>query len=177
MNQTQERPDTLGTSGVLTIFACPGVLTKHVEWATSRVLGEIVSIPWRQQTLVPGTFQASIEWRGPVGSAAQLASAMHGWKQLRFEVSEQQTSESMGGRWMHTPGLGIFHAQTDAAGNFVLTENQLLSIVNEAAGDPAVYEGEVRLALGVAWDEELDPFRMNHHEGSPDAIITSIHAV
>ncbi len=51
---------------------------------------------------------------------AAIASALRGWEHLRYEVTEEPTSASDGGRWMHTPDLGVFYAQTDVTGNMVV---------------------------------------------------------
>lgn len=169
MLNIEQQADTLGTSGVLAVWSCPGVLTKHVEWVAARVLGSVVSMVWRPQPLQPGTFFARLEWGGPIGTASEIASGLHGWKQLRFEISEQQTAQSAAGIWMHTPSLGIHHAQVDILGNQLLTEHQLSSIVAQAAGDPATYAHELRLALGSTWNEELDAFRASALEAQEPA--------
>ena len=59
----------------------------------------------------------------------------------------------------HTPSLGIFHAQTDVAGNVVVPENRIRAALEEAGGDATLLQEKLDVALGVAWDEELEPFR------------------
>ena len=63
-----------------------------------------------------------------------------------------------GGRWSHTPDLGIFHAQTDVHGNVVVPEDRIRAALVYAA-DPDRMRRELDLALGQAWDDELEPFR------------------
>lgn len=75
---------------------------------------------------------------------------------------------------MHTPVLGIFHMQTDAAGNGVLSEDAVRAAIIGAEGDADRLSRELRLALGEAWDEELEPFRAAE-EG--DATILTLHRV
>jgi Protein of unknown function (DUF3145) len=87
---------------------------------------------------------------------------------LRFEVSEDPTPHSDGGRWMHTPGLGIHYAQTDAAGNVVIGEDRVRYALEVAAGDAFELQRELDVALGSAWDEELEPFR---HAGDDQHVV------
>jgi hypothetical protein len=62
-------------------------------------------------------------------------------------------------RWMHTPKLGIFSSQTDAAGNLVLSENRVTRILEFAHDDAALLREGLQRSLGTAWDDELDVFR------------------
>jgi UDP-N-acetylmuramyl tripeptide synthase len=78
-----------------------------------------------------------------------------------------------GGRWLHTPGLGIHYAQTDTAGNVVVGEDRIRYAMEVAAGDPVELYNELQVALGAAWDEELEPFR---HAGD-DASVVWLHKV
>ncbi len=98
--------------------------------------------------------------RVPRARGRPLAAAIRGWEHLRFEVSEDPTPRSDGGRWLHTPGLGIHYAQTDTAGNVVIGEDRIRYAMEVAAGD--AFELQPR-ALGrpraAAWDDELEPFR------------------
>ena len=63
-----------------------------------------------------------------------------------------------GGRWSHTPELGIFHTPTDAAGNAMIPEDRIKAAL-ESSQDPRRLRAELALALGQAWDDELEPFR------------------
>lgn len=146
-------------SGVLFVHSCPKALAPHVEWALAREIGTVVKLDWSRQPLLPASLRAEAVWRGPAGTASEVASSLFGWQQLRFEITEDQSAASNGGRWMHTPSLGIFHMQTDAAGNGVLSEDAVRAAIVGAAGDAEHLARELRLALGEAWDEELEPFR------------------
>jgi len=88
-------------------------------------------------------------------------------------VSEDPTPRSDGGRWMHTPDLGIHFAQTDTAGNVVIPEDRIRYALEISAGDAAEMQRELQLALGSAWDEELEPFR---HAGD-EAPVVWLHKV
>jgi hypothetical protein len=104
---------------------------------------------------------------------AALATAIRGWEHLRFEVTEDPTPRSDGGRWAHTPGLGIHYAQTDSAGNIVVAEDRIRYAIEVAAGDAYELQRELDIALGAAWDEELEPFR----HASDDAPVVWLHKV
>jgi hypothetical protein len=145
--------------GVVLIHSAPRALCPHLEWAVGRALGRAVNFDWIDQPVLPGSRRTEYYWEAPSGSGAALASAMHGWEHLRFEVSEDPTPRSDGGRWLHTPDLGIHFAQTDTAGNIVVGEDRIRYAMEIAAGDPIELQRELSVALGAAWDEELEPFR------------------
>ena len=88
-------------------------------------------------------------------------------------MSEDPTPRSDGGRWLHTPGLGIHYAQTDSAGNVVVGEDRIRYAMEVAAGDPLELHHELQVALGAAWDDELEPFR----HASDDASVVWLHKV
>jgi hypothetical protein len=69
---------------------------------------------------------------------------------------------------MHTPDLGVFYAQMDALGNTVVAEDRIVYALEVAGGDPEEISRELRLALGRAWDEELEPFR---HAGDATPVV------
>lgn len=98
-------------------------------------------------------------WTGDVGTGAALASNLGGWEHLRFEITEESTPVSEGGRWSCTPGLGIFYAQTDRLGNVVVPENRIRAALEQSHGNPAELRRLMDLALGQAWDDELEVFR------------------
>jgi len=159
--------------GVVFIHSAPRALCPHLEWAVGRVLGRAVNFEWSAQPVLPGSRRAEFYWEAPNGTGAALASAMHGWEHLRFEVSEDPSALSDGGRWMHTPDLGVHFAQTDTAGNVVIGEDRIRYAMEIAAGDAAELQRELSVALGGAWDEELEPFR----QAGDDAPVVWLHKV
>jgi hypothetical protein len=60
---------------------------------------------------------------------------------------------------MHTPDLGVFFAQTDSAGNVVVPEDRIRYALEVAQGNADEISRELRVALGGAWDDELEAFR------------------
>lgn len=161
------------TRGVGLIHSAPRALCPHLEWAVGRVLGRGVNFDWGDQPVLPGARRAEFFWEGPTGTGAAIASAMHGWEHLRFEVTEDPTPRSDGGRWLHTPDLGIHFAQTDTAGNIVVGEDRIRYAMEIAAGDAAELQRELAVALGAAWDDELEVFR---HAGD-EASVVWLHKV
>jgi hypothetical protein len=118
-----------------------------------------VNFNWDIQPVLKGSQRAEFYWEGPRGTGAKLASALRGWEHLRYEVTEDPGLGTDGGRWMHTPDLGIFFAQTDTAGNIVIPEDRVRYAMEVAGSNSLELHRELRLALGQAWDDELEAFR------------------
>ena len=148
------------TRGVVHILSAPTAPCPHVEWALSSVLGPATSVEWEGQPVAPGQHRAEVHWTAPAGTGARLASALRGWPHLRFEITEEPSAGVDGSRWSHTPDLGIFHATTDVSGNIMVSEDRIRYAYEAGAGDPSVLMHELSLALGEAWDDELEPFRL-----------------
>ena len=146
------------TRGVLFIHSAPRALVPHIEWASAGVLGARVSMDWTDQPAGRDMLRAEMSWVGRAGTGAKLASALRGWEHLRYEITEEASRGTDGARWSHTPDLGIFHAQTDVHGNNVIPEDRIRAALENSA-DPAKLQADLYLALGQAWDDELEPFR------------------
>ena len=146
------------TRGVLYVHSAPRALCPHMEWAAGNVLGVRVSLDWTEQPAARGLYRAEYSWQGPQGTGATLASALRGWSHLRYEVTEEPSHGVDGGRWSHTPDLGIFHAATDVHGNIVVPEDRIRAALDQV-NDPWAMREALHLALGKAWDDELEPFR------------------
>ncbi len=154
--------------GVIFIHSAPRALCPHLEWAVGRALGHAVNFDWADQPVLDGSRRTEFYWEGTAGMGAALATAMRGWEHLRFEVTEDPTPRSDGGRWMHTPDLGIFYAQTDTLGNMVIPEDRVRAAMELAGSDAFELQRELRLALGQAWDDELEVFR---HAGQNNPVV------
>ncbi|GAB3100441.1 DUF3145 domain-containing protein [Isoptericola nanjingensis] len=146
------------TRGVLFVHSAPRALCPHLEWAAGNVLGGRVSLDWTAQPAGRGLYRAEYSWQGAQGTGARLASALRGWDHLRYEVTEEASHGADGARWSHTPDLGIFHAMTDVHGNVVVPEDRVRAAM-ESAHDGRGVRDALDLALGTAWDDELEPFR------------------
>lgn len=150
--------DAVITRGVLFVHSAPRALCPHIEWAASGVLGVRLTLDWTEQPAAPRMLRAERSWQGPQGTGARLTSGLRGWAHLRYEVTEEASRGADGARWSHTPELGIFHAATDVHGNVVVPEDRI-RVALEHGRDPAWLRAELDLALGQAWDDELEPFR------------------
>lgn len=159
--------------GVLYVHSSPRALCPHVEWAAGRAIGRAVNFTWEEQPVLKGSQRAEFYWEGAPGTGAAIASALRGWEHLRFEVTEDAGLGSDGARWLHTPDLGIFFAQTDTAGNVVIPEDRIRYAMEVAGTNALELHRELRLALGQAWDDELEPFRY----AGDDTAVTWLHHV
>jgi hypothetical protein len=157
--------------GVLYVHSSPRALCPHVEWAAGHAIGRPVNFSWEDQPVLRGAQRTDFYWEGAPGTGAAIASKLRGWEHLRFEVTEDPRDGVDGSRWLHTPDLGIFHAQTDAAGNIVVPEDRIRAAMDAAGTSAIELHRELRLALGQAWDDELEPFR--HAIGT--ASVTWLH--
>lgn len=147
------------TRGVLFVHSSPRALSPHVEWAVGSALGDAVNFQWLEQPALKGAQRTEFYWEGPAGTGAAIASALQGWEHLRYEVTEGPSASNDGARYMHTPDLGIFFAQTDCGGNMVIPEGRLRYAMEVAGLDASELQRELNVALGQAWDDELEPFR------------------
>lgn len=148
------------TRGVLYVHSAPRALCPHVEWAAGGALGVRTSLDWTAQPAAPGLLRAELSWQAPQGTGARLTSALRGWAHLRYEVSEEPSAGVDGGRWSHTPELGIFHAVTDVHGNVVVPEDRIRAALEHADAEGGEsLRAALDLALGRAWDDELEVFR------------------
>lgn len=152
-------------TGVVYIHSSPVALCPHVEWALADVLPAPVDLRW--SPTLDDQVGAAVDWIGPVGTAAALAAALRPWSLLRFEVTEDPSEGVDGMRYSHVPGLGLWQGTTNAVGDVVVGEQRLRAIL-AGGGDVG---GEIRRALGTAWDEALEPFRL----GGEGAQITWLH--
>jgi len=150
---------TSSTCGVLYVHSAPSALCPHVEWAVGGVLGVPVSLSWTGQPAAYGTFRAELSWAGTSGTAARLTSALRGWEQLRFEVTEEATVDSEGERFSYAPRVGVFHAVIGQFGDVMIPEDRLKSAVVRSRLGGTELADEIDRLLGKPWDDELEPFR------------------
>jgi len=141
--------------GILHVHACPPALCPHVTWAVGRELGVRTDLSWSAQPAAPGSLRAECEWAGSPGTGGRLASALKGWSQLRFEVTEEPSRGCDGQRYSWTPSLGLFRTPTSANGDVMVGEDRLRSLL----GSGTELATGLALLLGNAWDAELEPYR------------------
>jgi hypothetical protein len=149
----------VSTRGVVFIHSTPKALCPHITWALESVLGQRLSLDWTPQPAGAAMVRAELSWAGDAGTGAKIASALRGWDNLRYEVTEEPSPGSDGSRWSHTPRLGIHHTWVSAAGDAVVNEDRLREVVRLAQGDPDAISEMIDELLGADWDAELEPFR------------------
>ena len=167
-NRTEKVVTAPHARGVLYVHSAPRALCPHIEWAAGRALERAVNFDWIDQPVLKGAKRTEFYWEGARGTGAKLASALRGWEHLRYEVTEDAGLGTDGGRWMHTPDLGIFYAQTDTVGNTVIPEDRIRYAMEVAGANAVELHRELRLALGQAWDDELEAFR---HAGENSSVV------
>ena len=147
------------TRGVLYVHSTPSALCPHIEWAVGGVFGMPTPLSWQPQPVERGSYRAERTWTGPIGTAARLASALGGWRKLRFEVSEDPAAGSEGERYCGTPTLGMFRATTGVHGDIMVSEDRIKDAMARAALGHADLADALDRLLGRSWDDELEPFR------------------
>jgi hypothetical protein len=130
-----------------------------VEWAVAGVVGTRVKFDWISQPACVGTQRTELSWQGEPGNAATMASALRGWRQLRYEVTEEPSPGCEGARYSYTPDLGLFHAVTGPHGDILIAEDRLKAAMVKASLGESPLEHELTRLLGKQWDDELEPFR------------------
>lgn len=168
-------------SGVLWIHSMPGPLQPHITWALARLCMPDGRKPGREiwralkqpgQPHQPGQpnqpasggetlLCAEVPFVAEHDSVVTLVDTLARWPRLYFELAHDPAVDADGlaidgMRYCHTPQLGTFAGQTDAAGNIVVNEDALRSIVARG-GDIA---GALDAAVGGPWDRALEPMRL-----------------
>lgn len=154
------------TRGVLYIHSAYSALLPHIESAVSSVLAAPAALQWTPQPAQAGSWRSEYAWTGDAGTAAALTSAMRGWDRVRFEVTEDRSTQTEGSRYAYTPDLGVFHAVTGLYGDVMIPEDRLKAAVVKAALGDTTLMIEVDRMLGKPWDDELETFR-HAGEGAP----------
>ena len=143
------------TTGVVYIHSSPAAVCPHIEWALAATLDCRPDLTWIGQPVDVGQLRTTVNWAGPVGTAARLVDALRVWPMIRFEITEDPSDGVDGERYSHVPGLGLWRGNTSANGDVVVGEMRLRSLL---AGGSNIVE-ELNRVLGTAWDEALEPYR------------------
>ena len=147
------------TCGVVFIHSTPAALCPHIVWALESALGQPLAMDWARQPQGNRLLRSEVSWAAEAGTGSRVASALRGWDNLRYEVTEEPSPGNDGSRWSYTPSLGIHHAWTSATGDAVINEDRLRAAISVSNGDPTKLTHELDRLLGRAWDDELEPFR------------------
>lgn len=152
------------TSGVVYIHSSPAALCPHIEWTLTSTLKAPAKLRWTAQPAADGQLRATTDWYGPVGTASRLARALRDWPVLYFEVTENPSEGVDGERYCFVPGLGLWNGATSASGDVMVGEMRLRAIVEQARehgrNSPNEIAAEIDRALGTAWDDALEPYRL-----------------
>ena len=159
--------------GVIFIHSCPRAVSPHVEWALAHVFGTQVSIDWADQPVAPNTVRAELIWGGPQGTGARIASALHPFRQLRHEVTEDPSPGREGERFSSTPALGLYRATIGVHGDVMVPEDRLRAALVQATLTGESLSDEIARLIGTPWDEELEPYRCSH-EGSTVRVLHQV---
>nr|WP_120492334.1 DUF3145 family protein [Corynebacterium lactis] len=152
------------TTGVLWIHSMPGPLQPHVSWALARLAMPDGTKPgrdiWRAQG-TGGPLCAEVPFVADAEQISTLAGDLSRWPHLYFEIAQDPAVADSGVavdgmRYCHTPELGTFAGQTDAAGNIVVNEDALRALIARG-GD---LTESLDAAIGGPWDRALEPLRM-----------------
>lgn len=145
-------------TGLVYLHKVPKALISHVEWTIAGVCGTAVSISWHPDLEESGSM-AVVSWSGDIQAGAVLASAFMNLKTITFEVTQDSINGEVGHRWSFLPELGMFQSAVDAAGNILVSENQIRSALLRAGENSLRIQAEIRKLLGQAWDDELEIYR------------------
>ena len=145
--------------GVVFVHSTPKALCAHVEWALGGILGSPVQLDWVDQPVAPGTVRTELSWVGAPDLSAKIASALRGFPNLRFEITEEPSPGFDGQRFVSTPSLGLWRSPMGVFGEGFISEEKLRNAVSAAVTQGKSLVDVVDEILGGAWDRELEPFR------------------
>ena len=146
-------------SGLVFIHAVSHTLSRQVGWTIGRTLGYQVTLDWITQPLIEGAVRTEFLWQGEPASGAELTSALAGWRDLYFEVTQLPSEDDPGSRWQYTPDLGIKHRTTDAIGNILVGEDEMRAAMTRAGSNAFELQAEMKNLLAEPWDSALEPLR------------------
>ncbi len=63
------------TTGVVYIHSSPAAVCPHIEWALAATLDCRPDLTWIGQPVDVGQLRTTVNWAGPVGTAARLVDA------------------------------------------------------------------------------------------------------
>lgn len=145
-------------SGEVFIHAVSRAQVRQVEWMLGDILEYQVPLVWAPQTSFEGFMRTSFAWQGEASGGAELASALAGWRNIYFEVTQDPCEAVSAGRWMYTPDLGIRYRTTDEFGNFLIGEEELRAAL-QRANNGVMLNWEVKNLLADRWEQALEPMR------------------
>ena len=136
----------------LSIHACPKASTSTVE---SLLFG--ISPVWVNQSLIVGSYRTEVQLRMNSLQIEDLISHLIRIDGMYLDLVQQGSSA---GVWFTlAPGLGLYRAEINSAGEIMLNEDRIKSAIEQSAGNHRELSRLLRILLGQAWDDLLEPFR------------------
>lgn len=145
-------------SGEVFIHAVARAATRQVEWMLAEILEYQVPLIWSPQPAVTGAMRTGFAWQGDESGGAVLTSALAGWREIHFEVTQDSALGVGASRWMYTPELGIKHRQVDEFGNYLVSEVELRSALTKGSNSVSL-TWEIKHLLADQWEQALEPLR------------------
>jgi hypothetical protein len=138
----------------------------HIEWALGALLGTQVNLDWHDQPVAPSTVRTEMSWIGTPDLSAKMASALRGFPNIRFEITEEPSAGFDGQRIVSTPSLGVWRSSMGVFGETFVSDDKLRTAVTNANAVGRSLVDAVDEVMGGPWDRELEPFRFAG-EGAP----------
>ncbi len=141
----------------LAIYSCPGQQKAQVE----NISELFKSAKWTKQDLLADTFTVEFNLNVETLVADQIISALTRVSGLHFEA--MQNLGNFGQLFMFVPGLGMYRADTNGAGEILVSEDRIRNVMEQSTGNSREMQRLIRLLLGQAWDDVLEPFRAQRY--------------
>ena len=150
---------THAATGLVVVHAVKPALVQQLQWTISSVLETEIFLDWTPQPGIAGSKRTELIWQGLDHHGAHLTSALAGWNNIYFEVTQDPIDGHSGSRWCYTPELGISHRTIDELGNIVIGEDEMRAALNRAGSNMGKLQLEMRNLLAEPWDSILEPLR------------------
>ncbi|MBU6144654.1 MAG: DUF3145 family protein [Acidobacteria bacterium] len=143
----------------LVIHVCPLAIVDEV----SQFLGG-ADISWHSQPLQLGTVKTEFSFRGSELQAEDMVSGLNRFGSLALDLMVQ--GKERGVWFMLAPVLGVFRAETNQAGEILISEERIRNALDLSAGNHRELSRMLRLAIGQAWDDILEPYRAARYQAN-----------
>lgn len=138
----------------LIVHACPSSAIPQIP----------LVLNWSPQPLRPDFHRGTANFRLAISEAEDLVAELAKVPECSFELIQSGTET--GTLFMFLPSLGIYRGEINRSGSLVLSEDRIQLMLEQAAGNHREFTRLMRLALGQAWDDLLEPFRAVQHSAN-----------
>ena len=153
-------------SMTLLIHACPKAAVEQVTYLLP------TKPVWHPQNLVLGFMRTELDLKLSRMAAEDLIAALNRVGNLHADITLISRNSSC--LFMLAPGLGLFRAATNQAGEILITEERIRQAMDSSAGNHRELTRLLRLALGQAWDDVLEPFRAARYNDNLELITRAV---